>query len=251
MSFDSGHWYLPTGEAYYSVIGRNGVERAVTLRDARKVKAVPSVTTVLRIIAKPQLERWRRAQTALAALTLPRIDGEGSEAFLRRIDADAEQQVKEAAEEGTRIHDALESFVKGNPYDPRFQPHINAAMNAINKAFPQLDDWIPEKAFAHERGFGGKVDLHSPSTGIIVDYKGKDGDFSDGKRLAYDQHEQLGGYSIGLDLPLAPCANLFISRTHPGAVSLHVWTVEEMEYAREVFIRTLHLWQWKNKYGPF
>ena len=250
MSLDSSHWYLPDGTPFYSVRARDGTERSVTLRDARKVMAVPSVTTILRIIAKPQLERWKRAQTALAALTLPRIDGECSEALLRRIEADAEQQVKAAAEEGTRIHDAIEQAFREGEYHAAYGVHVNAARSAIRKSFPAVRDWRPEESFAHELGFGGRVDLHSPSTGIIIDYKGKDGDFSDGKKLAYDQHEQLAGYSLGLNLPLAQCANLFVSRTHPGAVSMHIWTIEEMEWARGAFLRALHLWKWRNRYFP-
>ena len=250
MSLDSGHWYMPDGAPFYSVLSKDGRERPVTLRDARKVNAVPSVTTVLRIISKPQLERWKRAQTALAALTLPRVDGESSEELLRRIDDDSSRQVIEAADEGTRIHDAIEREFKLQPYPSRYDKHVAATKESIANAFPGITDWMPEKSFAHPLGFGGKVDLHSPSTGIIIDYKGKDGDFTDGKRLAYDQHEQLAGYSLGLNLPINVCANLFVSRTHPGCVSIHVWSIDEIRWAREAFLRTLALWQWRNKYKP-
>ena len=98
-----------------------------------------------------------------------------------------------------------------------------AAPSAITAEFPGVADWIAEASFAHESGYGGKVDLHSPSTGIVVDYKGKDGDFSEldtygkPKKLAWDQHWQLGAYQVGLRLPNADCANVFFSRTHPGA----------------------------------
>ena len=44
----------------------------------------------------------------------------------------------------------------------------------LRRLFPDVDDWRAEDSFGHESGFGGKVDLHSPSTGIVVDYKGKD-----------------------------------------------------------------------------
>ena len=250
MGLDSGHWYLPSGAPFYSVMAKDGHERPVTLRDARKVNAVPSVTTVLRILSKPQLERWKRAQTALAALTLPRIDGESSDELLRRIDEDSSRQVVEAADEGTRIHDAIECAFKRQPYPTRYDKHVKAAREKIAETFPGIADWAPEKSFAHPLGFGGKVDLHSPSTGIIIDYKGKDGDFTDGKRLAYDQHEQLGGYSLGLNVPINTCANLFVSRTHPGCVSIHVWSIDEITWAREAFLRTLALWQWRNKYVP-
>jgi hypothetical protein len=109
--------------------------------------------------------------------------------------------------------------------------------------FPGVTDWVAEASFAHESGYGGKVDLHSPSTGIVCDYKGKDGDFSDGKRLAYDQHYQLAAYNRGLLLPPNQCANIFFSRTHPGAVASHVWKQTDVDAGWSVFAATLELWK--------
>lgn len=241
--FDSSHWYLPDGRPFYEVKDAKGNLRGVTLRDARKVSAVPSVTTVLQVVAKPQLEAWKVRQGILAALTLPRIDGETEEAYLARILADSRQQAIDAAEEGTRIHDAIEQDFLGRWYQSKYRPHVEAVRAELARLFPGVTDWVSERSFAHADGFGGKVDLHSPSTGIVGDYKGKDGDFSDGKKLAYDQHWQLGGYSIGLGLPLSPCFNIFVSRTHPGKVASHVWTPDDMAGGRDVFRCALALWQ--------
>ena len=53
---ESGHWYTQEGEPMYTIIGANGKERNTTLRDAKKENLVPSVTTILGMIAKPSLE---------------------------------------------------------------------------------------------------------------------------------------------------------------------------------------------------
>src|SRR3990172_3111757 len=73
---ESGHWYLPDGTPFYTIVGKNGVERPVTLRDARPKGAYPSVTGITDCAAKPGLENWKREQMKLAALTLPRMPGE-------------------------------------------------------------------------------------------------------------------------------------------------------------------------------
>lgn len=247
---DGNHWYLPSGEPFYSVLSQAGVERAVTLRDARKVNAGPSVTTVLQIIAKPQLEAWKIRQGILAALTLPRNAGEGDTDYLGRLKADSEAQAKKAAEEGSRIHDAIEQSFKGQPVPIQYAPHVEAVRLKLKDLFPSVGDWISEKRFYHASGFGGMVDLHSPSTGIVVDFKGKDGDFSDGKQLAYDQHWQLGGYSRGLELPHAPGANIFVSRTHPGMVAHKVWTTDEIMEGMDIFLSAYDLWKRLKKYDP-
>lgn len=248
MGTESQHWYLPDGSPFFEVKARDGNMRAVTIRDARKVKAVPSVTTVLSVIAKPGLEAWKVRQGILAALTLPRIEGETEEQWLARINTDAKAQAKTAAEEGSRIHAALEADRRGQPYPERYQPHVAAVRAEITRLFPEVTDWVPEVRFAHPDGFGGMCDLHSPSTGACLDYKGKDGDFADGKQLAYDQHWQLAGYQRGLRLREAPCASLFISRTHPGKVASHVWSVEDMREGQRVFDAALALWRAVKRY---
>lgn len=248
--FDSSHWYRQDGTPFYTITGANGLDRSVTLRDARKINAVPSVTTVLQIVAKPQLEAWKVRQGVMAALTLPRVDGEDSDALLARIDADGRAQAKAAAEEGTRIHDAIECHFKGQSVPEAYRKHVDGTVAKIAELFPDVTDWQAEDYFCHAHGFGGKVDLHSPSTGIVIDYKGKDGDFSDKKKLAYDQHYQLAAYQTGLGLGLNVCANIFVSRTHPGLVAEYVWTREQVQEGWDVFSAALQLWKAIKKYYP-
>lgn len=244
------HWYDRDGAPAYEVRAKSGLPRATTIADARKMGLVPSVTTVLSVLAKPALETWKVRQGILAALTLTRDPGEADEAYLARVMADSQQQAKSAAAEGTRIHDAIEAHFHGRYFDPRYEPHVEAVLAELRALFPGVNDWIAERSFASEIGYGGKVDLHSPSTGITVDHKGKDGDFSDGKRLAYDQHYQLAPYNRGLGLPLAPCANLFVSRTHPGKVKGHVWSEKDIAAGWDVFDAALTVWKRLRKFDP-
>ena len=247
---DSSHWYTTDGKPAYEQRTANGGVRATDLRDARKYSLVPSVTTVLSVLAKPALTTWLVDQGIMAALTLPRIDGETERAFLDRVRADSKAQAVAAAEEGTRIHDALECAFKGDGCPARYQPHVAAVRLELGRLFPDVDDWVAEASFAHWSGFGGKVDLHSPSTGIVCDYKGKDGDFSDGKKLAFDQHFQLAAYNRGLRLRPNRCANIFVSRTHPGCVASHVWTNDDIDHGWKVFEGCLEVWKLLKKYDP-
>lgn len=247
---ESGHWYTRDGLPAYQQRTQKGGLRATDLRDARKQGLVPSVTTVLGVIAKQALEKWKREQCVYAALTLTRLDDETDAQFFARIEADAGAQAKAAAEEGTRIHDACESLFRGLPVPEQYRPHAEAVRAKVFELFPGVTDWVAEASFAHESGYGGKVDLHSPSTGLVVDYKGKDGDFSDGKKLAYDQHWQLGGYSQGLILPRAPGANIFFSRTHPGLVASHVWKESEIAAGIRTFNSALQLWKELKDFDP-
>lgn len=253
---DGGHWYRRDGSPCYEVPTKGGGLRPVNLRWDRGLCLVPSVTTVTRIIDKPALTNWMVEQAIMAALTLPRDEGESDAAWLARVKEDAKAQAKAAAEEGSRIHDACERHYRGLAVPQEYRPHVAGVVAAIEAEFPGVDDWIAEASFAHESGYGGKVDLHSPSTGIVVDYKGKDGDFTEldtygkPKKLAWDQHWQLGAYQVGLGLPNADCANVFFSRTHPGATKLHRWKAAEIAEGAAIFADTLRLWKRLKAYDP-
>jgi len=86
---ESGHWYTRNGEPMYQIEGANGKIRNTTLRDARKHNLVPSVTTILNVAAKPGLDNWKLQQVLLAALTLPRNEGEPEGAYIDRIISDS------------------------------------------------------------------------------------------------------------------------------------------------------------------
>lgn len=246
----SEHWYDQSGKPCYEIIGKNGKLRATTIRDARQMGYVPSVTTVLSVIAKPALENWKVEQGILAALTLERLQEETDIDYLKRVMQDSKQQAIDAADEGTRIHDAIEQSFKGLSVPEAYQLHVNGVREMVKFLFPDVSDWISEASFAHPWGYGGKVDLHSPSTGIVIDFKGKDGDFSDKKRLAYDQHWQLAAYQRGLNLPHNKCANIFFSRTHPGKTSCHVWNLDEIFNGDQMFTAALTLWKCMKGYDP-
>lgn len=254
----SEHWYTREGKTAYTTNGRD-----TTLRDARKLGLVKSVTTILNVVSKAALTKWMVQQGIMAALTGTRMSGETDEAYIARILTESKQSAIDAANEGSRIHDACETYVRDGYCRDEYLPHAQAAAAELKKLFPDVNDWVVEKAFAHPLGFGGKCDLHSPSTGIIVDYKTKDGDFSDGKKLAWDQHWQLAAYQKGLSLVkhsynnawelddvdvFFPGAAIFISRTHPGKVASHVWSADEMAQGWAVFAAALELDKRISKY---
>lgn len=247
---ETGHWYTRTGKSAYQVKAKSGSMRGTTLADARKLDLLPSVTTVLNVVAKDALTKWKVSQAVMSALTMTRNPGESDDDFIARIVHDSREQAKAAAEEGDRIHDACEQAMKGRPYDSSYTLHVEAAQAELDRLFPEIGDWIAEASFAHELGYGGKVDLHSPSSGIVVDYKSKDGDFSNNKKLDYDQNIQLAAYQRGLILPANVCANIFVSRTHPGKVSSHLWKLPSIAHGWEQFEAALRLWKAIKKYDP-
>lgn len=235
---ESGHFYTQTGEPAYRIIGKNGTERNTTLRDAREHNLVPSVTTISGLLAKPGLSNWLQQQVLLAALTLPRAEGESEENWLQRVMSDAKSTGREAADRGTRLHGVLEDFYRGKNYDfPEFVARVHTALETH---FGANHIWEAERSFAFG-GYGGKVDLISAN--IVVDFKSKEGDLS--KVTPYhEQIMQLAAYRQGLGLPTARCANIYF--TESGDVRLIEHSEEDLSSAWECFQYLLAYYKKKN-----
>jgi hypothetical protein len=245
---ESTHWYdAKTGEPRYTIIGKNGKERPTTLRDAREHGYVPSVTTIMKQAAAPGLERWKINQTLLAALTLPRIDGETEDAYLNRIIQDSQEQARKAAEKGTQIHAAIQGHYEGRSTSAEMWPFVKGAKEALEKEFGP-HNWVCEQSFASEMGFGGKTDLVHIGPDLLGDAKTKEFDSVDDKKLAWDDHcLQLAAYSKGLGLLEPRCFNLFVSTTVPGLCHIHIWSEEEIQRGWAMFKSLLAYWKAKNK----
>jgi hypothetical protein len=223
---------------------KDGTPRNTTLRDARERNLVPSVTTILNIAAKPGLNVWLQEQAILAALTLPRGEEEAESAWLKRVVQDSKAQARDAADLGTEIHAAIQGFYEGQKASA-FPIHVQTCTKAIESHYG-AKKWIAERAFAHEMGFGGKVDMHTD--GVVIDIKTKD--FDDPAKVAgYDEHlMQLAAYRVGLGMPEARCANVFVSRTNADLAVVKEWAEEDLARGWLMFTALLSFWQYKNQY---
>lgn len=154
-----------------------------------------------------------------------------------------------AAERGTAVHTAIENMYSGVMH-AEFADHQAGVYREIEKEFG-ITEFQPEKAFAHELGFGGKVDLFTPAyqdRGLVIDIKTKE--FSDPSKVAgYDEHMmQLAAYRVGLGIPNADCANVFVSVTVPGLVVINKWSQEDLARGWVMFESLLKFWQAKNQH---
>jgi hypothetical protein len=233
----------------YQVEGANGKIRNTTLRDARKHNLVPSVTTILGVAAKPGLEKWKMQQVLFASLTLPRREGETEESYLERIMEDSKEQGRAAADEGTKIHAAIQQYYEGQK-DYSHTEHVAGVEKVLAKEFG-AQNWVCEQAFAHDMGFGGKCDMYAKSiddssVGIILDIKTKE--FTDPEKVeGYDEHlMQLAAYRMGLNMFFGRCANVFVSRNVPGLVVVKEWSDDELHKGWMMFTKLLRFWQLKN-----
>ena len=250
---ESAHWYAPGDpvQCAYEILGANGKWRNVNMRDARKYGWLPGVSSITRIETAPGLERFKRKQIMYAALTHPEVENikDHNELF-RVLEKDGAAQVKKAAEDGTAIHKAVETYIQTGLVDTDYAEHITAARKALAELIG-VDDrtkWTVETAAIHPYGVGGRSDCHSSEFNIVVDFKSRE--FAPGQKLDIypNQGQQLAAYREMLGLPSARAVNVYLSRNHPGECQVHEWDQDKLAKHWREFRALLQFWQIKNNF---
>ena len=251
------HWYDKDGRPKHWVESKDGTKRGTTLRDARKLNLVPSVTSVLDIMSKPGLDRWKINKTIEASLSLRRGDFEDNDSLSKRILYESKKEVEDASKRGIRIHDLLESFFKTGsmPDDHKDQAMVKSVETLLGVNCGEKD-WVSEETFSHKDGYGGMLDLYcfSPNLnerGWVIDFKTKEFD-AGAKNLAYDSMGyQLAAYKKGMGFSKdTRIANVFVSASSPGLSVFHEWKEEDAQRFEKVFGHALELWKETKKYWP-
>jgi hypothetical protein len=250
---ENAHWYRRDGEALHSVPSANGELRPTTLRDARKLGLLPSVTNVLGVINKPELVEWKMTQAVLAALTLPRQAGEELGVFAKRVVEDAQSQVKGAAEFGSAFHAGAEHVAKTLEVDPT-GPY--AAWLKLHRDWYQGNCsrmiWTERVLVNGELGYAGTADLlveHQRHGLTLVDYKTQ-GVKPGNKARAYGSWcQQLAAYRRATGLGVA-CMNVIVNSTEPTELVEHLWSEEELLAGVESFEAALVIWRHEKRYDP-
>lgn len=240
----TSRWYYPDGRPCHTVLKKDGEPRKANLADARKLGLIPSVTTILKVLAKPGLEGWKISQAIVSALTLPRDPAEDLLAFAERVAKDSQEEGLSAAKKGTNIHRVLEILVQTGQTTPGGEIYQKP-----------LQDWMRNRrAFNPEceivvvgDGYAGRMDLRfrSGETVCYADFKTQD--VKKGKPNIYDEYAmQLSAYSQG-DLD-AKHISIIVDRT-TGELFEKEYSKSEIQDAWEMFQACKKIWYLKNKLG--
>jgi len=150
--------------------------------DGRLVK-LPSVTTVLSILAKPQLVRWAAREVARAILEDPdrysTVEAAAAVPFQRQT---------EASTLGRDVHRAIEAWSRGEPVVSRDDGYMAAFRRFLAVCQPVV--MYPEATvFSLRHGYAGTTDLICQMGGEtwILDFKTS-------KAVYYEYHLQTEAY---------------------------------------------------------
>jgi hypothetical protein len=247
---EGGHYYDFDGKAVFEVPNKSkGGMRPTTLKDCKALNLLPSVTTVMKVMAAPELDRWKQQQVLMASLTLPRNPGESDEQYCSRIMEDAFKQVEEAADLGTQIHKALENHFQGLPYAPEMEEYV-----------APVKKWVAEnnvKFIKHELrlvnpiiGYAGTTDALIEKDGVlhVLDYKSRKTK-PEYKITPWGKEPmQIAAYAVIAEARRG--VNLYISTTEPGRIGEAWYDEATIDKEFEAFKHVCALWQHINNYKP-
>lgn len=251
----SSHWYRGDGTAVHRMPTSDGSgERPTTIRDARRLGLYPSVTSILGVLAKPGLERWKLDQVALATLRAPKQAEESEDYWCSRVRNAAFEQVEQAADLGTMIHGALEAAMNGEAFSVDLAVYIEPVLAWKERVGIRIVD-REVRVVNKAEGFAGTADVlfRYGQNGIgILDYKTRK-TVPGEPVLSYDnQAMQLAAYAATYwgpeNITRVLAANVFISTTEPGRMEV----VKHEELARDwqAFRMVAALWRYQKGYDP-
>jgi hypothetical protein len=252
------HYYKSNGDPCHTVPKKGGGgERSTTIADARKLKLKPSVTTVLSILSKPSLDRWKFRQITDACYRLPAESKEFPDAYCSRMVDEAFQQVDDAADLGTLIHDALDSYFSMGDMDLSQVVDIAGNSVPLSKFCKGVGEWangegvdVVESELTlvnHKYGYAGKTDVvmnKGPRKGIL-DFKTRK--FDDPKKCKpYDEHPmQIAAYHMAKYGDICNDSigcNLYISTTKKDLIHAVWYEPDELRKNWEIFKSCLNAW---------
>jgi len=251
----SGHWYRIDGTPVHRLPTADGQgERPTTLRDAVRLGLYPSVTSILGILAKPGLEKWKLDQVALATLRAPKQPQESDDYWCNRVRTAAFEQVEQAADLGTMIHGALEAAMAGEPFDPELRPYVEPVLEWKARVGIQIVE-RETRLVNRAEGFAGTADVlfRYGQNGIgILDYKTRKTKPGENVQAYDNQAMQLAAYGATYwgpeNVERILAANIFISTTEPGRMVV----VKHETLARDwkAFRLVAALWRYQKGYDP-
>lgn len=247
IATEGGHWYAVDGAPKYTIPKKDGSgDRPTTLRDAKKLNLLPSVTTITKVLHSEGLLRFKIQESCMAVLTSPRKEGEDLTAFMERVlytDREADETAEAARDLGTAVHGAIELALHGKEWNQELAAYVNPTLAEVAK----IGTMVAAERVVVGQGYAGKLDLvvSTPHGPCVVDFK----TCKKIPKESYDEHRlQLAAYA-GACKNIWSTYNIYISTTEPGQVK-----VVENPYWSDTYtaawLPLVKFWQWKNNYSP-
>lgn len=257
----SEHFYDVNGNACHTqptkTKGAKNPTRPTTIADAKRLKLLPSVSSILKQAANPALDRYKAQQIIKACFNCPVSCDEDFETYARHIMEKADKERDEAADLGTNIHAALEQVLV-NPsasYDESLSQFVTPALNKVNEMGITVVE--RELRVVSEYGYAGTTDVaftHGPICGIldfksvktkpeepIIPRQGHAAQIA-AYHVAYWSKDTIKNNTKGY--------NVYISTTEPGRIDVVEYDAPTLRSEFGYFLACFDIWKHRYGYDP-
>lgn len=250
LADDYGHWYDRQGnlvlEVPYAKSNRAkaGMFKPTTMREARGLGLLPSVTTVLQDLSRPGLITWKMDRAVTIALENPTWS-------VHDVLEAADEYVEWAAQTGTKIHLGISEHFHQRVIE--IEPEVDETVRNFWPWYRESGLTVvqSERSVVSPAGYAGTIDYQGLYYGkpALVDFKTQD--FEEVKKaLFYNEHAlQLAGYDDAIEEEDRAWLSVIISRSVPGLVAVHDWTNEKDRW-RSAWRNLWATWQDIHNYYP-
>tara|TARA_R110001592_G_scaffold362722_2_gene677856 strand:+ start:558 stop:1370 length:813 start_codon:yes stop_codon:yes gene_type:complete len=243
-----GHWYSISGRPVHTQ--PNG--KNTTLRHARTQNLVPSVTTIIGQLDKPQLTKWRENNCIANSFNNPPREGEEVRDYQNRIHQNLKDDQNEILDFGTKIHKAIEDVNNGtfdSLKDPEIFPYIEPFIRWQQRRVKRVNE-AEQTVVNVQYGYGGTLDLHCVLLNekrpvAIIDYKTQN--IKDKVKFYPEWSYQLAAYRKCFK-PIPQCMSLVINSNEPAEPIEKVWTSDELQAGWRIFKGLCRIWQDKTNH---
>ncbi len=264
---ESLHWYDESGKPAHTQPTKKGAKnatRATNIKDARELKLFPSVSSILKVLSNPALDRWKMGKVAEACFKQPPIADEKMDEYVRAILDKAFDEVSDAADLGTQIHANIEQLLSDKPIECSSAIALQCAMSGSDKV-KELGLVVQDTELTtvcKRHGFAGTTDLvvtrvkDGQMQYGIVDFKSCKTKEDEPIMAKQGHAAQVAAYlsshwlSGGMPLEFHFGMNIYVSTTEPGRVFALEYSHETLRNELDMFLHACAIWRHRYGYDP-
>jgi hypothetical protein len=214
-------------------------------------EVAPSVTSVLRVIAKPELDAWKEKRIAEYGIT-EAMDGLSLPEKIEQARSAPRKIADDAADIGTAVHEAIDAAAKGEPFPitKGINSYLDRFVEFIMDSQPR---WIANEVtlWSRQYGYAGTADWIAEINGHIYL-----GDTKTGKKVYEEVALQLAALAgadfiireSGEEEEIPPLE--FLVALHLRPRSWRLIPVHHQEESFKAFLSAREILRWQEEYKP-
>lgn len=230
------HWYKPDGSPCHTIEGANGNIVKVDVRHAKRLGLFPSVTNILKLLAKENLETWKQEQLIKACMELQQGAQEDEAHYINRVVDCAFNKSETAIGFGLECHQFIQDVLQGQERAEYTLPKVTQSIirDVLKR---EIASAVCEKEVTHTAlKYAGRYDIRSvghDGKSCLWDTKTQNTKAGEKVKIYDETVMQISAYDAIEPCTLHKC--LIVSSTEPERVEVVTLEPDDIAEAFSAF----------------